>query len=80
MSVHASLLDNIECEYKFAVNETYAATFIHDFCSAYNDWLHDHYDKLPDAFKQTHELARYLADETKAEVETLTNPDFDGKM
>lgn len=77
MSVHASLLDNIECEYKFAVNETYAATFIHDFCSAYNDWLHDHYDKLPDAFKQTHKLARYLADETKAEVETLTNSYFD---
>lgn len=77
MSVHASLLDNIECEYKFAVNQAYAATFIHDFCSAYNDWLHEHYGKLPDAFKQTHDLTRYLADESKVEVETLTNSYFD---
>ena len=50
MGVHASLLDNIECEYKFAVNESYAATFIHDFCSAFNDWLRDHYLQLPSAF------------------------------
>ena len=77
MSVHASLLDNIECEYKFAVNQAYAATFIHDFCSAYNDWLNEHYGKLPEAFRQTHELKRYLADESQAEVETLTNSYFD---
>ena len=77
MGVHASLLDNIECEYKFAVNESYAATFIHDFCSAFNDWLRDHYLQLPSAFQQTHSLERYLADATQVKVESLTNSYFD---
>ena len=77
MSVHARLLDNIECEYKFAVNEAYAASFIHDFCSAFNDWLHEHYSKLPSAFHETHSLERYRADESKVEVEALKNSYFD---
>lgn len=77
MSVPANLLKNIECEYKFALNEAYGATFVQEFCGAFNEWLKEHYAQLPDDFKSSHPIENYLADAAKVEVEELENGYFD---
>ena len=79
MSINLNLLQNIECEYKFALNPAYAASFISEFCQKFNDVIALRYHTLPQDFISSFPLSSFLADPSKSEVASLANEYFDTK-
>lgn len=77
MSAKDNLLTNIECEYKYAINKEYAATFMNDFCTKFNEVVALRYQALSEEFCSRHEPTEYLADPNKVVVEQLDNVYFD---
>lgn len=77
MSKCDSLLNNVECEYKYSVNPAYTDSFIADFCRVFNEEVAHRYEHLSDKFKQAHPLTEFQADESDCVTETLQNQYFD---
>lgn len=77
MFTKENLLNNIECEYKYGLNDDYAESFLDDFCTKFNELITLNYKGLDEDFRSKHPLNSFLADVSKAKREVLKNEYFD---
>lgn len=78
MSKLDSLLKNIECEYKYSLNQACVKSFMSEFCSLYNEQMQKRFAKILSAdFVQNHKVEDFFAKLEDVHVETLCNEYFD---
>lgn len=77
MFTKENLLSNIECEYKYGLNDDYAESFLDDFSKKFNELITLNYKSLDEEFRKQHPLESFLADVSKVKCEVLKNEYFD---